>query len=156
MTHADREQVKILTEKIDTMNVRMHSLSELCDGFYKDWGIALARVAELERQLAEKDDLIECFRITEATLNRALRSEVDLRNVVYVERVATAESRVATLEHALREYGNHTAECGLETERTGSPDYQCTCGFADVITGAVSTALAPPVAPDVAPQEDGT
>lgn len=40
--------------------------------------------------------------------------------------LSEAESRVATLEHALRRYGNHTAECG----------------FADVIT-----ALAPPVPP---------
>lgn len=125
MTHADREQVKILTEKIDTMNVRMHSLSELCDGFYKDWGIALARVAELERQLADTTVLDS-----------------------YARENQQFHDRFTAVERALRKYGNHTAECGLETERTGSPDYQCTCGFADAITCAVSTALAPPIAPD--------
>lgn len=49
-------------------------------------------IGELAAEVERLSDLVEALRISEETLNRAVASEVDLRNQIYDERVATAES----------------------------------------------------------------
>lgn len=69
-----------------------------------EWSAPAAGEVEITRlraRIAELEDIVEALRIGEAVLNRALKSEVDLRNEVYTERVAIAEARADTATRAL-------------------------------------------------------
>jgi len=78
---------------------RLRGEARLLDDHSASW---VKHLPPLVREAAERiidlEDTIEALRISEATLNRAVSSEVALRNEVYTERVAVAESRVAELE----------------------------------------------------------
>ena len=64
---------------------------------------AAVLLSQEHARVEKAEATVEALRISEATLNRALASEVELRNKVYIERVEKAEARAEQLERQLAE-----------------------------------------------------
>jgi hypothetical protein len=103
---------------------------------------AANRIAQLESQLSIRDQEVETLRAEYDELAYAIWSGVS-RNNSQAAVLDGYVSRIASLEAALRKYGDHTVACASRRGHFKGPQYECDCGWIEQLTSGFKAETIP-------------